>query len=443
MQRLRYIIFLLFPLASFSLQAQSLPKTATDSVEIHFRQSKWNLDREVGDNASVLDSIMHRLDIVFADSTFCLDKISITGGASPEGSLTFNKFLSEQRAESIFDYFSRYQNISEADKIYTFLGRDWEGVHRHALADSNLPYQDETLLLLESISKEKAMTGKEPAGSLQRLKSLRNGIPYRYLYRHIFPKVRASKVVLDYTLHPMPHSVEKIDSLMEQKDVMIADTISIIKQECIVNNDSVLIKSCLPFYMDIRTNMAYDLLALPNIGAEFYIGRGFSVGVNWMYAWWNDRPLMKFWRAYGGELNLRWWLNSRKNIERHSTPFSGHHLGLYGQIYTYDIRVSGNNGELGGKPEGNLFDSPFWAAGLEYGYTLPLTCRLSIDFSIGIGYTAGVYHKYRPDRIATGDVHYVWLETNRRKYFGPTKAEIALVWLIGAGNINRKGGRDE
>ncbi|MFK2066771.1 DUF3575 domain-containing protein, partial [Bacteroides fragilis] len=35
---------------------------------------------------------------------------------------------------------------------------------------------------------------------------------------------------------------------------------------------------------------------------------------------------------------------------------------------------------------------------------------------------------------------YVRKETRQRHWFGPTKAEISLVWLIGRGNYNEKKG---
>ena len=44
------------------------------------------------------------------------------------------------------------------------------------------------------------------------------------------------------------------------------------------------------------------------------------------------------------------------------------------------------------------------------------------------------------------DDHYVWTSTKMRHWFGPTKLEISLVWLIGNGNFNskkEKGGKNE
>lgn len=187
----------------------------------------------------------------------------------------------------------------------------------------------------------------------------------------------------------------------------------------------------------IYSNMLYDALLLPNIGVDFYIGKNFSVGGNWMYGWWSSRSELRLWRAYGGEVNVRWWPKAQKAIEAGAKPFSGHHIGAYGQIYTYDFRIGNHKGQLGGKPNGTLFDNPFWSAGVEYGYALRISNRFSIDFSFGIGYTTGIYHTYTPD-LLVDEVHYVWNGTHRRKYFGPTKAGVALIWLIGNGNTNNR-----
>ena len=191
--------------------------------------------------------------------------------------------------------------------------------------------------------------------------------------------------------------------------------------------------SCKPFYMGIKTNMLYDLGAIPNIGAEFYLGANFSVVANWEYSWWKSDKKSWYWRTYGGDVALRYWMGKASR----NKPLTGHHLGLYGQMITYDFEVGGR---------GYIADSGFgkdksedaslgwnWAAGLEYGYSLPIARRLNIDFTLGVGYHWGTFKEYLPI-----DGHYVWQATKRRKYIGPTKCEISLVWLIGCGNYNKK-----
>lgn len=179
-----------------------------------------------------------------------------------------------------------------------------------------------------------------------------------------------------------------------------------------------------PYYLAVKTNMIYDLAIIPNVGVELYLGKNISVVGNWMYSWWKDDDIHWYWRTYGGDLALRYWFGP----ESKEKPLQGHHVGLYGQIITYDF-------ELGGK--GLLADRWSWSVGAEYGYSLPIARRLNIDFTLGLGYHKGKFYEYLPI-----DGHYVWQATKRRQYIGPTKVEISLVWLLGRGNENAgKGGK--
>jgi hypothetical protein len=185
------------------------------------------------------------------------------------------------------------------------------------------------------------------------------------------------------------------------------------------------------FYMSLQTNMLYDIMAVPNIGLEFYLGKGFSIDTNWMYAWWHSDPANFYWRTYGGDIAARYWFG-RKAKEK---PLTGHHIGLYGQMLTYDFALGGR-GQIGGVSKGTLWDKANFGVGLEYGYSLPIATRLNLDFNIGLGYFWGEYQEYIPQ-----DNCYVWQSTKYRRWIGPTKAEISLVYLIGRYNFNRgKGG---
>ena len=142
-----------------------------------------------------------------------------------------------------------------------------------------------------------------------------------------------------------------------------------------------------------------------------------------MYAWWKDENKNFFWRIYGGELEFRRWFGN-KSIN----SLQGHHIGLYGQMVTYDFCLGGR---------GYLGDKWTYGAGLSYGYSLPIAKRFNLDFSIGLGYLSGEYKDYLPI-----EGHYVWQLTRNKQWWGPTKAEISLVWLLGGDNANLlKGGK--
>lgn len=189
---------------------------------------------------------------------------------------------------------------------------------------------------------------------------------------------------------------------------------------------------CRPFYMAIKNNMLYDLAAVPNLGAEFYLGKKFSIAANYMHAWWKKEEKSFYWRYYGADASIRWWFGKPSRIK----PLQGHHLGVNYQILTYDFQL-GKTGIMAGMPGDNLAARANHIVALEYGYSLPVAKRLNLDFSIAGGYHWGLFEEYE-----TVDGHPVWQATKRRQYFGPTKVEISLVWLIGCDNYNKdKGGK--
>ena len=151
------------------------------------------------------------------------------------------------------------------------------------------------------------------------------------------------------------------------------------------------------------------------------MGKNYSIAADWMYAWWNSEKINWYWRIYGGELAVRKWFGKQAR-ER---VLSGHHLGLYGQCFTYDFAIKGR-GQIGGDSESSLWDKANYAGGIEYGYSLPIAEKLNLDFSIGVGYLGGEYKEYTYE-----DNCYVWQVTKGRHWFGPTKAGVSLVWLIG------------
>ncbi len=162
----------------------------------------------------------------------------------------------------------------------------------------------------------------------------------------------------------------------------------------------------------LKTNLLYDIALVPNVAVEYAVSDKFSVSLDWMYAWWSRDAKHDYWRVYGGDVELRYWLGS-KDGQR----FTGHHVGAYGGMLTYDVEWGGT---------GYMGEKWSYLFGLSYGYALPVSRRLRLDFELGVGYMSGEYYEYEPE----GD-KYFWQQTKNRRWFGPTRAEVSLVWLLG------------
>lgn len=235
-----------------------------------------------------------------------------------------------------------------------------------------------------------------------------------------FPSIRNASAIL-VTIRkkyetPEPEIVEKPVEDTKQTE-------TVVEPEPIIEVDTTS-----PAYFAIKTNMLYDALLVPNIGVEVSLGKRWTVAADWMYGWWNHNNNHRYWRIYGGGLSVRKYFGA-KAAEK---PLQGHHIGLNAQMLTYDFEFGGK-GYMGGVPGGTLWDRMSYTVGAEYGYSMPIAKRLNIDFSLAAGYMGGRYYEYIPL-----DGHYVWQATKDRKWIGPTKLEVSLVWLLGHGNYNTK-----
>ena len=390
-----------------------------DSVKIYFHKGRTEIDLSLRDNRRSLEKISRRILEYRPDTAFSICKIMVVGAASPEGSIELNRRLSELRAKRLFDHVCGYSPLPDTLKTSVFVGRDWRGLLRLVENDPGMPGKSETVELLQGIVSEVEASGNGE-NKINELKRLRYGIPYRYMYRNLFPDLRASCLYIWYESKRKSFPAMQVISHLH-------DTLYLPCKLSPFGGETGGFQSGEkhgPFCMAVKTNLLYDAVLIPDIGVEFCLGKNWSVAGNWMYAWWKSDRKHNYWRIYGGDVELRRWFG-RRAVEK---PFSGHHVGLYGQIVTYDF-------ELGGK--GYLGDKWSYGGGVAYGYSLPVGHRFNVDFTLGIGYLGGSYKEYIPL-----DGHYVWQTTKKRRWFGPTKAGISLVWLIGRGNYSRKkGGR--
>lgn len=402
------------------VSAQSI----SDSAQVEFRQSHSHLDLNLGDNGRNLSRLLAAIRSAKSDSLPSVPvKIVVKGAASPEGSAAFNKLLSEKRAESIYDYFSGELAVPRSKMDFIFLGRDWRGLKDLVEKDLSVPDRTGVISLISEYLDQGDMSAAASNALLARLKALKGGVPYSYMYRNLFPRLRFSTLIVEF-LKPEPASQPVVTDPLPASPV---PPVQIEDVDTVAGVEPDYVAARKPFYMAVKTNMLYDAAALPNIGVEFYLGRNWSVSADWTYGWWDNDSKHRYWRAYGGEVAVRRWFGPKAKQK----PLTGHHLGIYGGAFTYDFEFGGR-GYMGGIPGGTLWDRCMVTAGVEYGFSLPVAKRINIDFTIGVGYIGGKYVKYDPSPYGG----YIWKSIHRLNWFGPTKAEITLVWLIGHGNTN-------
>lgn len=391
-----------------------------------FRRSETVIDTTFADNARRLPHIITLLTEALDNDTLRLQSVTFSGSASPEGPISLNRDIADARLQILERYVRSRVPIPDSIISRRQYDADWDRLDTLVSA-SDIPGRDEVLHIIRTVpSLTYDAAGRLIDSRRKRLMDLNGGRTWREMDRLLFPALRTAGVTVQTV--PVSSALPAGATVCPERcepPCAIYDTVPAVSMTAEQNTQQ-------PFYMSVQTNMLYDLLAVPNLAAEFYLGKNWSIAGHWMYAWWSNDSKHRYWRIYGGDITLRRWFGSAARRK----PLTGHHLGIYGQAVTYDFEFGGK-GQISGKPGATLWEKANYGGGIEYGYSLPIASRLNLDFSIGVGYMGGLYYEYTPI-----DGHYVWTATKRRNYFGPTKAEVSLVWLIGRGNRNaQKGGK--
>lgn len=389
------------------------------SYKLFFRLNRADLDRSYMGNGKTLDAMKRELEIELSQDNMEPETVLVITVSSPEGPKELNARLAHNRAVNARRLLTRMlpqfppQDIKEVSRIDT-----WNDVLESLRYNNNLKYKDIIMQILTNpdIVDKDAELRKYP----KVFEELRSVLLEQMRTASITVSVIKTRTYLVNRIPKVQDTPQGTAQHMEKKEAIqfrLPDPVP---------------EPLPPFYMSVKTNLLYDAVLVPNLGVEFYLGNDWSITANWMHAWWRHEIKHKYWRIYGGDLGVRKWFG-RAAAEK---PLTGHHAGIYGQMLTYDFE-NGGRGYMGGEPGGTILDKANYVGGLEYGYALPIGKRLNLDFVIGVGYMGGKYHEYVPI-----DGHYVWQVTKKRSWFGPTKAEVSLVWLLGRGNINKnKGGR--
>lgn len=420
LKKIRLIVVISLFCTFFSVTSQE----KSDTLEVYFRQGYSLWEPNFKNNGKRLEAFVERFKKLRKDTVlYNISKIHIIAGCSPEGRWELNQRLSKNRAKRIRTVLKNYISLPDSVIVEDSRGINWKGLEELVEA-SDMEYKDEVLNILHTAPE---YVNKVEARKL-RLAYLRDGKPWEYMYKHFFPILRSfnlqiviewEKVAQHMKIEPVAGSIDSLELKKPEMPALSAPVQPIFTPEVSV------VDELPPFYMAAKTNMLYDLAMVPNVGVEFYLGKNYSLSANWMYSWWKKHTWHWFWRTYGGDIEVRKWFGEKAQEK----PLQGWHAGVYAQMITYDF-------ETGGR--GYLGDRWTWGGGVSIGYSMPIKRRLNLDFTLGLGYLGGEYKEYLPI-----DDCYVWQTTKNRRWFGPTKLEVTLVWLLGRGNYNAEEGGEK
>ena len=415
-----------------TLLANAYAASIQDSLRttIYFRPGYSLLELSYRDNAANMKALTQGIQTIKGNPCVQLQHIRILSAASPEGNSALNKRVAKRRGERLRDYLK--ETLVLPDSIFTVSasGEDWQGLAA-LIAKEKTPWRNKALQIIRHTPEWVTRNGKVVDGRKRQLQNLDGGKAWKYMLDNHFYTLRTGAVVVcevkTLAAESTPSAAEASqeqahpESASQQSASQSPSSPPFPAIPSQVHPSSESQAPPVASYFALKSNLLYDALLVPNLSLEASIGSGWTLGAGGMLAWWSKDAKHRYWRIYGGDLEIRKYFGTLSK----SKPLQGHHLGIYGDFLTYDF-------EFGAK---GYQSKATYAAGIKYGYSHPIANRLNLDFALGIGYLHSNYKTYVPR-----DGCYVYQETKKRKWLGPTQAEISLVWLLGKGNTNNKKG---
>ncbi len=160
--------------------------TRTGALYIQFRQGSSAIPRELGHNNRMLVDLISAIRAIEISPDTRVSHVVIVGFSSPEGTMSENEKLSQERAAVAKEFLTANSNI-KADLINVYNGSvDWASL-REQVAASNMP---DKYKILDIIDNTPVWDSARNRGRQGELMELNGGDSYRYMVQNFFPQLR-------------------------------------------------------------------------------------------------------------------------------------------------------------------------------------------------------------------------------------------------------------
>lgn len=167
-------------------------RNETYVLHLQYEAGSAKIVRTLADNGERLAAFKEFIDRIQGDSTVVIQRISLTGYCSIEGTAQYNDRLSSTRAHSLQEYLLDFYPWMK-DIMYTDgRGEDWSGLLRLVEQSDNTAWKNaiERIILNTGVYE-----GRE-----RKLMDLYGGEPYRWMFREFFPELRRIECKVEYAV---------------------------------------------------------------------------------------------------------------------------------------------------------------------------------------------------------------------------------------------------
>ena len=177
-----------------------------EKYKVLFNVGRVDIDQTISQNALALENILGSIDKIYSNRDFKVEQIEITGLASPEGTLSRNKWLGENRAKSLINYIlaNRPQYNLAPDNFTIVNGEEnWAGLKSMTLqSQMSEEYKKKIIDIIDSDNGE---------ARKQALKARDGGKVYSRMLKEVYPHLRNALSLTVYYGNSDDKAVDQIN----------------------------------------------------------------------------------------------------------------------------------------------------------------------------------------------------------------------------------------
>ena len=394
------------------------------AASVVFKVSKWDIPTDDKTLKELRETVLPKI----SRDSLKVVRIKMRGAASPEGPETFNKFLSEQRQQALYDFMKDYLQIPQGDSLHLeTMTEDYHYLYKRMMQDGDPDCERVKRLFDEYMPRQQYAQLKNV------LKSIDGGRLWRKILVNYFPSLRAARMVIVCQRKPEPVVAPVVPEAPVVDEVVVpAEPEPWVERY--PRRELLSVKTNLLFYGVYMPGYG-KWCPIPNVAVEYYPLRGhFTYGASFDCPWWQNYWGHKYFQVRNYQLESRYYFR-RGDIELRpegkGAAFKGFYLQAYGNITMYGICFDADRGWVG---EG-------FGGGIGVGYVLPLSkkghWRLEFQLQAGVFYTK--YDPYQYENPVNPNYrdhlyYYKWTQKpslfKLRQYsttwIGPTRVGITL-----------------
>lgn len=341
-------------------------------IQIEFPINRWDVDSTYSDNACRLRELQQLLQQVRDNEGLSLDSVKVSGYASPDGFLPRNRELSVRRAVALYNYLCQDCGVPDSLLIFGESMVPWD-LFRELISKTDYPWRDDALRIL---TRGEDSNTVDNTRRMNRLKRLCGGVPWRVVKQDILPRLRSAYVVSTIITQRQPHSADTVISEAPASELITATFQDTLAEHA--HKSAIKLPARERDYdrFSLKTNAAYLACGITNIGGEYAFHRHWSVDIPLIYSPYTIARTYRM-RFLYVQPEVRFWTDS---------ALRGHFLGVHMHGGVFNVSLDRHNRYQSEKG--------FHGAGLSYGYSLALSRRWSMEFTVGLGYTYTRYCTY-------------------------------------------------